>query len=363
MIKRLDDKKWSKPVNAGLMINSRWDEESPRFSENGDTLFFSSRGHNSIGGFDVFFSARDASGIWGQAVNFGFPVNTQWDELFYFPLSPADSLFYFASNRPESRGGLDIFRGRFIPPEPARPDTAAIKDTAVVREVVIAPPPPPPPPPAPVVITPKEVIIYLAGRVRDSETGDPVQAKIEVTGLSADAVADTTESSGADGSFKIRLPGKKSFMVDVSGEGFLSYMKRVDLDSSYAGETYNLDVPLIKLKVGKKVALNNIFFQTGKSILTAASYTELDRLFSILVENPQMKIEISGHTDKTGSEPLNFKLSEARAKAVVDHLLKKGVDASRLEYRGFGSLQPVADNATTEGRTKNRRVEFKILEF
>jgi outer membrane protein OmpA-like peptidoglycan-associated protein len=76
-----------------------------------------------------------------------------------------------------------------------------------------------------------------------------------------------------------------------------------------------------------------------------------------------MKIEISGHTDKTGSEPVNFKLSEARAKTVVDYLVQKGVDQARMEFKGYGSLQPIADNATAQGRAKNRRVEFKILEF
>jgi outer membrane protein OmpA-like peptidoglycan-associated protein len=117
------------------------------------------------------------------------------------------------------------------------------------------------------------------------------------------------------------------------------------------------------VKVGKKVVLNNILFQLGKAILTTGSYAELDKLYGILTDNPQMKIEISGHTDKTGSEPLNFKLSEDRAKSVVEYLVRKGIDRSRLEYRGYGSLQPIADNGTEAGRAKNRRVEFKILEF
>lgn len=152
-------------------------------------------------------------------------------------------------------------------------------------------------------------------------------------------------------------------MVDIRGSGFLSDMKRINIPATFSGDAYNLDISLIKVKVGKKIVLNNILFETGKSVLTKSSYEEIDRLLSILEENPKMKIEISGHTDKTGSEPLNFKLSENRAKAVVDYLVQKGISSSRLEYKGFGSLQPVADNATAAGRTKNRRVEFKILEF
>jgi outer membrane protein OmpA-like peptidoglycan-associated protein len=152
-------------------------------------------------------------------------------------------------------------------------------------------------------------------------------------------------------------------MVNFRGAGFLSDMKRVSIPANYYPDVFNLDVSLIKVKVGKKVVLNNILFETGKSVLTPSSNTELDRLYNILIDNAQMKIEISGHTDKTGSEPVNFKLSEAKAKSVVEYLVRKGIDRARLEYKGFGSLQPIADNATAAGRTKNRRVEFKILEF
>jgi outer membrane protein OmpA-like peptidoglycan-associated protein len=369
MIKKLDEKKWSKPVNAGPNINSLYDEESVRFSETGDTLWFGSRGHTSIGGYDIFYSVKDSAGNWRKAVNFGSPVNTPWDELFFFPRGIADSSFYFASNRPESLGGLDIFKGTFVRPKPVivpvvvlppKPDTVIIRDTVVViKEVVQAPPPPPPP----VAEPPKEVVLYLIGNIRDSETKDPVLAKIDVIDMTTDLVVATTASSDVDGSYRVKLPEKKSYMVDVRGAGFLSDMKRISVPATYVGEVYNLDISLIKVKVGKKVVLNNILFETGKSVLTSSSFDELDRLYNILVDNPQMKMEISGHTDKTGSEPVNFKLSESRAKAVVDYLIHKGIESTRLEFRGYGSLQPIADNATPQGRTKNRRVEFKILEF
>ena len=152
-------------------------------------------------------------------------------------------------------------------------------------------------------------------------------------------------------------------MIDLRATGFLSDMKRIDVPENWSKDVYNLNIELIKVKIGKKVVLKNILFESGKSVLTAGSYTELDHLLTIMNENAQMKIEISGHTDKTGSEPLNSKLSEARAKAVVDYLVKKGIDRTRMEFKGFGSLQPISDNSTPAGRAKNRRVEFKILEF
>ena len=367
MIKKLDERKWSKPVNAGPNINSALDEESVRFSERGDTLWFSSKGHNTIGGYDIFYSVKDQIGYWGKAVNAGYPVNTPWDELFYTPAKSSTPQFYLASNRSESIGGLDIFNGRVLPPEPViipveppKPDTVLIRDTVIIIKETIQTPAP-----APVVVPepPAEKGLYLIGSVKDSENGAPVLAKIDVIDLASDQIIGTTASSDVDGSYRVKLPAKKSYMIDLRSTGFLSDMKRIDIPDTYEGEFYNLDVSLIKVKVGKKVVLNNILFETGKSVLTASSYTELNRLVNILEDNPLMRIEISGHTDNTGSEALNFRLSESRAKAVVNYLVQKSIDRLRLEFKGYGPQQPIADNKTSEGRKMNRRVEFKILEF
>jgi outer membrane protein OmpA-like peptidoglycan-associated protein len=372
-IRKLGPKKWSDPLNAGPEINTFYDEESVRFSDSGDTLWFSSEGHNSMGGYDIFYSIRASDDSWGKAVNCGFPINSAWDDLFFNRIKGGKS-FYFASNRPGTSGGFDILEGKILPPKPivkpvifpvppppVRRDTIVIRDTVVVIKVVEKAPEKPQPVVVPV--TPKEVVIYLAGKVLDSESSAPVLSKIDIIDLQTDQNIATTASSDVDGTYRVRLPEKKSYMVNFRGSGYLSDMKQVSIPQNYASDTYTLDESLIKIKVGKKVVLNNILFETGKSILTASSNTELDRLYNILADDPQIRIEISGHTDKTGSEPLNFKLSEDRAKAVVDYLVKKGIDKSRLEYKGFGSLQPIDDNATAAGRTKNRRVEFKILEF
>ncbi len=364
MVERINDRKWSKPVNAGPMINTVYDEESIRFSGNGDTLWFASRGHTSMGGFDIFYSIRNEAGVWEQAVNYGHPLNTPWDELFYQPVGVDDSSFYFVSNRSGGMGGLDIYKGRILPPEPVvipvappEPDTVVVRDTVVVVKEIV-------PEPEPVIEPePPEEVLYLIGRVSDSETDEPIMAKIDIIDFSTDLVAGTTASSDVDGTYRIKLPEKKSYMVDFRASGFLSDMKRINIPETYSDESYNLDVTLMKVKVGKKVVLNNILFETGKSVLTTSSYEELDRLLGILEDNPLMRIEISGHTDNTGSLALNMRLSETRAQAVVEYLVRKGVDRSRLEYKGYGPDQPIADNATAEGRKMNRRVEFKILEF
>jgi outer membrane protein OmpA-like peptidoglycan-associated protein len=377
-------RKWSKPKNAGELINSAYDEESVTYSRGGDTLWFGSAGHNTMGGFDIFYSVRSSSGEWGPAMNAGFPLNTSWNDLFYVGSPKDDSLFYFVSNRSGGFGGFDLYSGRILPPPPSPPapvivpaeppvviqkrDTILIRDTVVViKEITkevpkeVAPVVPVVPPPD--TIRPKEVIIYLTGKITDAESGNPIMAKIDVIDFASDAVIATTASSDADGSYRVRLTGKKIFMVDIRSTGFLSDMKKITIPETFTEEFYRLDASLNKVKVGKKVVLNNIFFQLGKAVLTPSSYAELNKLVKILEDNPTMKVEISGHTDNTGSPVINAKLSTDRSRAVVDYLAAKGVDRSRLTYVGIGSDQPVADNATEAGRAKNRRVEFKILEF
>jgi outer membrane protein OmpA-like peptidoglycan-associated protein len=360
-IKKTGAHRWSKPQNAGSLINTIYDEESVRFSKTGDTLWFSSQGHNSIGGFDIFYSIKDKNGAWDTVKNAGYPINTPWDEIFYYPSPNEDSSFYFVSNRNGGIGGYDIYHGQILPLMPVviaspAPDTVVKKDTVVIVKEIPMPPPV-------VSAVQQEQPVYLIGNVKDSETGDPILAKIDLRNISTDEIIGTTASSDIDGSYKLKLPLKKSYMIDLRATGFLSDSRRIDVPDNWSKDVYNLNIELIKVKIGKKVVLRNILFESGKSILTSGSYDELERLLNILEENDQIKIEISGHTDKTGTEPLNLALSEARAKTVVEYLVQNGIDHSRITSKGYGSSQPIADNASAAGRAKNRRVEFKILEF
>jgi hypothetical protein len=113
-IKKTNPRKWSKPQNCGPGINTSYDEQSVTLSSSGDTLWFSSKGHNSIGGFDIFYSVRNHDGTWGKAKNAGYPLNSSWDDMFRNTASSSDSIFYFASNRNGGFGGLDIYMGRKV---------------------------------------------------------------------------------------------------------------------------------------------------------------------------------------------------------------------------------------------------------
>ena len=333
-----------------------------RYSGSGDTLWFSSAGHNSMGGFDIFYSVKNSLDVWSPAVNAGYPINTSWDELFYVPSPVDDSLSYFVSNRRGGFGGLDIYSIRILPPpvivpEPlavATPDTIVIRDTVVVIKEQVPEVQPE---------TPKVPEFYIIGRITDAETGEPLLARIELIDLTTDAIVSVSASSDADGTYRIKLPERKAYMIDLRAQGFLSDMRRINVTDYTSKDYITMNIALNKVKVGKKIILNNIFFELGKAVLTAQSYDELDRLILILKDNSEMKIEISGHTDSSGSQAINARLSTERAKAVVDYLTRNGIDASRLTYKGYGSSQPVADNSTKEGRARNRRVEFKILEL
>lgn len=358
-------KRWTKPVNM-TNLNSMEDEESVSLSRGGDTLWFSSRGHNTIGGFDVFFSVKAAEGTWNDPVNAGIPINTVNDDMYFVQSKVSDSLFLLVSNRSGGLGGLDIYSGMLLPP---LPEPVVVEDS-VVQEVVT---------PVPVRVTDTVIIIrevikevplvvaepefILGGRVLDSESGEPLVARIDIIDPETYQVIASVITIEADGSFNVNVRNKKSYMAEARSNGYLSDMRRIEIPAGYVGNSFFSNMYLNKITVGKKVVLNNIFFETGKAVLTPASFAELDKMVGMMNENPSMRIEISGHTDNTGSAAINDKLSLNRAVAVGAYLSGKGVASGRIQSKGYGSSQPVDTNSTELGRTANRRVEFKILEF
>lgn len=156
------------------------------------------------------------------------------------------------------------------------------------------------------------------------------------------------------------LPTGRDYAFTVNQKGYLFNSDQYFLKNGISDSAAQKNIVLQPIEKNAAIVLKNIFFETNRFELSPASVTELDKLVSLLQENPTIKIEIGGHTDNVGKAADNLTLSDHRAKAVVDYLLTKKIDPARLSAKGYGMTQPVADNNTTEGRALNRRTEMKI---
>ncbi|HKL08269.1 MAG TPA: OmpA family protein [Bacteroidales bacterium] len=346
--------KWTEPTNMGPVFNTIYDEEGVFWHPKEDKLYFSSQGLNSIGGFDIFVSERDENGMWSNPVNLGYPINTPGNDLF-FKMDENNKQAYYSSVRENGNGGLDLYKVIFLGEE--KELKVMTKDIHLAWNY------------KPIdnlfYITPQELkvdtALFLVGMITDSKLGTPIQAKVEVIDTELSKIV-ATGLSDTSGTYKMRIPKKKDYGVEVTAKDYLFYVTIVNLSEKQVVDSkVQANFQLDRIDVGAKMVLKNIFFETNKATLKPESTAELERVATLLKDNPRIRLEISGHTDNVGSYRVNQKLSEARAKSVVDYLIDQGVNKSRLEYKGYSFTQPVADNNTEEGRAQNRRVEFKVL--
>jgi len=351
---RMDDKgKWSKPVNAGVNINTPYDEEGVFITPDSRYLYFASEGHNSMGGFDIFRSERNEDGRWSDPVNLGYPLNTPDDEVFYIT-DRTGSHGYYSAIREGGSGGKDICKVVFLGSE---------KELVLLTEDKLVAGPGPDK--TGFLMLPKPRVpdrsLLLTGSVLDTTGGVmPVIAKLEFYDPSS-GERDASVVSDTIGFFSVSLPEPKIYAIEINASGYLYYLDILDYSSEKGDKKLRQDFFLRKVEVGTKVVLDHIYFETGKAVLRPESDEALNQVLRFLENNPSMKIEISGHTDNTGSLRINQKLSRERASAVVNYLVGKGIPETMFESRGYADTQPVATNDTSEGRTQNRRVEFKVL--
>ncbi len=493
--------KYYKPVNIGNIINTPFDEEGVYITPDGNTLFFSSKGHKGMGGFDIYKSTCDNNGTWSLPANLGYPINTPADELFYHPTK--DSLVaIFSTIRRDGYGGLDIYK---IKKDTRIPFTlkGTVKDVETGNVI-----------PANVNVynlTTQKILkstvvdttthLYelnfddrgnymvqvdydkyksvsknitcpkkrnseinmdfslelmkhpftLLGTVNDVDNDKPLKASLTFSmALSPDSVIARTVSVDSTGRYSVTFddkynliihaeaddyfavdsllntskatsnviiknlklkrskieytltgiisdeqtaqpvngyvrlynPGEKEpllevntdslngkyiisideagpFMVEVAARG---YFYIYDVFSFPENETVVVkNFSLKKMNTGVKMVINNILFNSGKATLKPSSFPTLDKLADLLKKNPDVKIEVSGHTDNIGSAAVNKRLSKQRALAVKNYLVSRGIEQNRIVAEGYGFEQPIASNETAEGRAQNRRVELKIL--
>ena len=320
-----DDGTWSVPKRLSDKINTPGREESVQIHPDGQTLYFSSDGHPGMGSLDIYLSRLDETGEWGKPENMGYPINTFKEENSTL-VSSGGEFAYFASNREGGQGSLDLYS--FVMPESKRP----IKTT------------------------------FMKGKVYDIETKEPLAADFQLIDLKTGVMFKRAFANKGNGEFIVALPINKDFALIAEHDGYFFYSKNYSIDKLEKNEAgFLVDVPMRPIQKGAPFVLENIFFDSDKSILKAESVTELNKLLAILNKNASLKIELGGHTDSDGNDDHNMQLSRNRAKAVVDWLIEKGIDKTKLSYKGYGENKPRVENDTPQNKALNRRTEVIIL--
>ncbi|WP_333820940.1 OmpA family protein [Ohtaekwangia sp.] len=395
---------WAKPVNLGSAINTPGNEDSPFIHPDGVTLYFSSDGHPSMGSNDIFKS-EFKDGKWQKPVNLGYPVNSiEYDG--FFSISEDKKTGYYSTLRAEGMGSADIYTINFLPPPPkeeekepvllasSEPVTTTIQVTPK-EEPKVEPPKEEPKKEEPKVEEPKvetpvvvtqpvaetkpqpdnfvdpsiqakkdlKVVTVLRGKVIDETTAQPLGATIFLVDNISNKVVTKMYSDPKTGEFEITIPHGGNYGVSTERDGYLFNSINFSLPEFAEYQEIDTHIIMVKAEVGSKVVLKNIFFDIGKSDLKPESIAEVENIKELLITNPNLNVQINGHTDNTGNAETNKVLSLKRATAVVNYLIEHGIAASRLSAKGYGSERPIVSNDDEEGgRAINRRTEIEIIE-
>jgi outer membrane protein OmpA-like peptidoglycan-associated protein len=341
------------PQNLGSTINTPYDEEGVFMQPDGKTLYFSSQGHGTMGGFDIFKSVYK-NGMWSAPENLGWPINTPEDDIFFVTSASGRAGFY-ASERAGGLGGQDIYQVTFLGPE--KQPMLSQQDRLLAshqRHPITRPRPVLTVP----VVTPE--LTLLKGVVTDVASLRPLQAQIDVIDNATGQTISTCQSTTA-GKFMVSLPAGTNYGLVVRHEDYLFHSENFNLPASAGYVETMKDIRLQKMEPGSNIVLANVFFDPGKAILRPESTAELERLLKLLNDSPRLRLHLCGHTDNSGPADASQELSESRAQAVRTYLVDHKVKADRLLATGYGATIPIAPNTTEAGRQLNQRIAFKVL--
>ncbi|GIV37878.1 MAG: hypothetical protein KatS3mg032_2257 [Cyclobacteriaceae bacterium] len=407
-VSNLENGKWTTPRR--LNISTRDDDVGPFIGPDDKTLYFASdrNAPGRKGKADIYRCTRldDTWQNWSEPVNMGSPINTAADEL-YFCIDRAGNVFTSRSNNPIDGGNLDLFKlvprevkvvvsgtvlnekdlqpvqanisltpagfdairvrssasGKF---ESGIPETSGFSvhvsatgflpkeqsfvipplgnDTTIVLEILLMPESKP---------------LLVTGRTFDLKTGNNVDAAL-VAVFRSGKKTEPLPVTITNGQYQLTANRPGRYVFTASASGYLTTTDSLEVVNDEINPLVK-DIPMQPVEVGLTVRLDHIYFDFDKTTLKPESYTELARVIDFLNQNPNVDIEIAGHTDSRGSDDYNQRLSQGRTQAVVDYLISKGIDAGRLKAVGYGESRPVDTNETEEGRARNRRVEFTII--
>ena len=321
---RDDNGHWGPPQNLGPLINTAGDEGTPFIHADNQTLYFNSNGHEGYSDkADLYVSRKQPDGSWSQPENLGYPINTIDDEGSLVVTADGKTAYY-ASDRSDSKGGLDIYTFDL------RQDIRPLKT------------------------------LWVRGQVYDKNTLQGLPSTVELTDLHTHVMISKLQTD-EEGHYLVTLPAGNAYAFEVNRKGYLFYSENYSISASPQDSVFRADIPLQPIQANASIILKNVFFDTKKTDLKPESVTELDNVVRLMNENPTIRIQITGYTDSIGKAEDNIVLSRGRAVSVVNYLVAKGIRNDRLTYRGLGASHPVADNSTESGRALNRRTELRIV--
>ena len=313
---------WEEAVNMGPTINTAGDDQAPFMHADNKTLYFSSNGWPGFGGSDLFVIRKKIDGNWSNPMNLGYPINS-FDNEGSIAVAGNGYEGYIASDRADSRGSLDIYK------------------------VILA------------LNTRPNKTFYVNGFIADAISKKPIAGELVLMNTNEETSTMKIKVD-SNGNFILGLPYLDSIGIRVNSKDheFASTILSLENINNLSSSTLHFYLaPIIKTFTKN---FNNIFFEINKAKLNKKSYVELDALITYLQSEPTALIIIEGHTDNRGDSVQNNLLSAKRANTIATYLMSKGIDASRIKTIGLGGSQPISDNATEEGRIKNRRTSFTI---
>ena len=348
--------KWSRPKNLGENINTKYDEDYPFLHHDNKTLYFSSKGHNSMGGYDIFQADLVEKGVFARPKNLSAPVNTPKDDLGYI-LRKDERLAYMTSTRANGLGEKDIFLVKFLGKKKEVAldfETHDLFSNIEVGKQI-----------EPEVEAPKDKIMVIEGMISSEKTLEPISAEILLIEPRTKRILAKMDNHNVTGKYQVTVNPDAKYKIKAKSIGYANGYKEIAVGSfkdSMERLVVNVALkPDAEEKPQNIIILDKLYFEYKSAVLMKESYPQLNRLARLMLENPAWEVEVGGHTDNIGSPNYNYKLSGDRAKAVVTYLFSKGVPLKRLWWKGYGADKPISNNSTERGRAKNRRVEFRIM--
>jgi outer membrane protein OmpA-like peptidoglycan-associated protein/Tol biopolymer transport system component len=318
-------------VNLGNTINSTSNEQAPYFHTGSSTLVFASDGRTGMGGYDLFYS-KDNAGSWKQPENFGYPVNSVKDDMYFTSYGTGNNILenvVLSSDR-SAVCCLELFG-----------------------------------------LQKKNPLRKITGQVIACDTKTPLPGVLVLVVNPENGKRVFSGITNQEGKYTFTIEQYLPLNGTASFEGYVTTTRPLRTPADATADSI-VDVPVCLVKevpvIEEVQVLNNVYYEFGKAEILETSYPALDKVAALLNSRPGIKVEIGGHTDDKGAASLNLKLSEQRAANVVAYLVSKGVEKNRLTAKGYGATMPIAPNKNEdgsdnpEGREKNRRTEMKVLE-